>query len=190
MAVAPDGIHPATVLVCARLVDAEGFLQDFEIHVDLAGRDSGTGACAEHASPAAKNFRLDTAGLTALANELDEIEQHVANWPDVNRASPARNRIVGVTGPRYLWSRTVAGRGTKGRQLASAEVEKVRGDNPLIVSIAATNAPNGERDCPRSDDPLPVTHACRSETAHVDQLFLDAILVLGWVDPVGCARVL
>jgi hypothetical protein len=31
-------------------------------------------------------------------------------------------------GPRYLWTRTVAGRGTKGRQLSAAEVEKVRGE--------------------------------------------------------------
>lgn len=31
-------------------------------------------------------------------------------------------------GPRYLWTRTVAGRGTKGRQLSAAEVDKVRGE--------------------------------------------------------------
>jgi hypothetical protein len=31
-------------------------------------------------------------------------------------------------GPRYLWTRTVAGRGTRGRQLAAGEVEKVRGE--------------------------------------------------------------
>jgi len=29
-------------------------------------------------------------------------------------------------GPRYLWTRTVAGRGTKGRQLVAEEVNKVR----------------------------------------------------------------
>jgi len=29
-------------------------------------------------------------------------------------------------GPRYLWTRTIAGRGTKGRQLSADEVEKVR----------------------------------------------------------------
>lgn len=29
-------------------------------------------------------------------------------------------------GPRYLWTRTVAGRGTKGRQLSTQEVDKVR----------------------------------------------------------------
>ena len=31
-------------------------------------------------------------------------------------------------GPRYLWTRTVAGRGTRGRQLAAGEVEKVRAE--------------------------------------------------------------
>src|SRR5260370_17352229 len=29
-------------------------------------------------------------------------------------------------GPRWLWTRTVAGRGTRGRQLAAAEVGEVR----------------------------------------------------------------
>jgi len=31
-------------------------------------------------------------------------------------------------GPRYLWTRTVAGRGTKGRQLSADEVDKVRAE--------------------------------------------------------------
>jgi len=31
-------------------------------------------------------------------------------------------------GPRWLWTRTVAGRGTVGRQLKPAEVDKVRGE--------------------------------------------------------------
>lgn len=31
-------------------------------------------------------------------------------------------------GPRYLWTRTVAGRGTKGRQLSVEEVDKVRAE--------------------------------------------------------------
>lgn len=31
-------------------------------------------------------------------------------------------------GPRYLWTRTVAGRGSRGRQLARAEVDKVRAE--------------------------------------------------------------
>jgi hypothetical protein len=31
-------------------------------------------------------------------------------------------------GPRFLWTRTVAGRGTRGRQLSAAEVGKVRGE--------------------------------------------------------------
>ena len=31
-------------------------------------------------------------------------------------------------GPRYLWTRTVAGRGTTGRQLSAVEVDKVRAE--------------------------------------------------------------
>lgn len=31
-------------------------------------------------------------------------------------------------GPRYLWTRTVSGRGSRGRQLSVNEVEKVRGE--------------------------------------------------------------
>lgn len=31
-------------------------------------------------------------------------------------------------GPRWLWTRTVPGQGTRGRQLAAGEVEKVRGE--------------------------------------------------------------
>lgn len=31
-------------------------------------------------------------------------------------------------GPRYLWTRTVPGRGSRGRQLSSSELEKVRGE--------------------------------------------------------------
>jgi Family of unknown function (DUF6788) len=31
-------------------------------------------------------------------------------------------------GPRYLWTRTVAGRGSRGRQLARGEVDKVRAE--------------------------------------------------------------
>jgi hypothetical protein len=31
-------------------------------------------------------------------------------------------------GPRWLWTKTVPGRGTTGRQLAAGEVEKVRGE--------------------------------------------------------------
>jgi Family of unknown function (DUF6788) len=31
-------------------------------------------------------------------------------------------------GPRFLWTRTARGQGTRGRQLAASEVEKVRGE--------------------------------------------------------------
>ncbi|MGH3193170.1 MAG: ISKra4 family transposase [Streptosporangiaceae bacterium] len=40
-------------------------------------------------------------------------------------------------GPRWLWTRTVAGRGTRGRQLAEAEVPKVRAEVERYQEFAA-----------------------------------------------------
>ena len=40
-------------------------------------------------------------------------------------------------GPRYLWTRTVAGRGTRGRQLAAGEVEKARAELARYQEFAA-----------------------------------------------------
>src|SRR5260370_24061754 len=40
-------------------------------------------------------------------------------------------------GPRWLWTRTVAGRGTRGRQLSAGEVEKVRGELGRYQEFAA-----------------------------------------------------
>ena len=40
-------------------------------------------------------------------------------------------------GPRFLWTRTVAGRGTRGRQLAAGEVGKVRGELAAYQEFAA-----------------------------------------------------
>src|SRR6266851_4162137 len=40
-------------------------------------------------------------------------------------------------GPRWLWTRTVAGRGTRGRQLAAAEIEKVRAELGRYQEFAA-----------------------------------------------------
>ena len=39
--------------------------------------------------------------------------------------------------PRWLWTRTVPGRGTTGRQLAAGEVEKVRGELARFQEFAA-----------------------------------------------------
>jgi uncharacterized protein DUF6788 len=40
-------------------------------------------------------------------------------------------------GPRFLWTRTVAGRGSRGRQLDPGEVEKVRGELANYQRFAA-----------------------------------------------------
>ena len=42
-------------------------------------------------------------------------------------------------GPRYLWTRTVAGRGTKGRQLSADEVDKVRAELANYHRFAAVS---------------------------------------------------
>lgn len=42
-------------------------------------------------------------------------------------------------GPRHLWTRTVAGRGTKGRQLSAAEVDKVRAELANYDRFAAVS---------------------------------------------------
>ncbi|KZS68324.1 hypothetical protein A4G26_08125 [Mycobacterium kansasii] len=42
-------------------------------------------------------------------------------------------------GPRYLWTRTVAGRGTKGRQLSAEEVAKVRAELANYQRFAAVS---------------------------------------------------
>jgi hypothetical protein len=42
-------------------------------------------------------------------------------------------------GPRYLWTRTVAGRGTKGRQLSAEEVDKVRAELANYQRFAAVS---------------------------------------------------
>ncbi len=44
-------------------------------------------------------------------------------------------------GPRFLWTRTVRGQRTRGRQLAAPEVEKVRGE--LAVGLPAVRAADG-----------------------------------------------
>ena len=41
-------------------------------------------------------------------------------------------------GPRFLWTRTARGRKTVGRQLATAEVEKVRGELARYAEFTAT----------------------------------------------------
>jgi hypothetical protein len=40
-------------------------------------------------------------------------------------------------GPRFLWTRTVRGQRTRGRQLAAAEVEKVRGELAAYQEFAS-----------------------------------------------------
>ena len=46
-------------------------------------------------------------------------------------------------GPRYLWTRTVAGRGTKGRQLSAEEVDKVRAIGQLPALRRSERADRG-----------------------------------------------
>ena len=83
---------------------------------------------------------MDGASLGDLEQQRDRLYAELAATGDFrrgsisentvaagNRIARARNRIIPDTG-RHLWTRTVAGRGTKGRQLSAAEVDKVRAE--------------------------------------------------------------
>lgn len=84
---------------------------------------------------------MDDAPLEDLERHRDRLYDELTETGDFRRGSISENyRRCGKPncvcaqpdhrghGPRYLWTRTVAGRGTKGRQLSAAEVDKVRGE--------------------------------------------------------------
>jgi hypothetical protein len=77
--------------------------------------------------------------LAELEAERDRLYAQLSTVGDFRRGSVSQNwRRCGKPncacaqpdhlghGPRFLWTRTARGRGTVGRQLAAAEVEKVR----------------------------------------------------------------
>ena len=79
--------------------------------------------------------------LEDLEAQRDRLYEQLAATGDFRRGSISENyRRCGKPtcacaqpdhpghGPRYLWTRTVAGRGTKGRQLSTEEVDKVRAE--------------------------------------------------------------
>jgi hypothetical protein len=81
------------------------------------------------------------APLGNLERERDRLYAELAATGDFRRGSISENyRRCGKPncacaqpdhpghGPRYLWTRTVAGRGTRGRQLSAEEVDKVRAE--------------------------------------------------------------
>lgn len=84
---------------------------------------------------------MDDPSLGGLEQQRDRLYDELAGTGDFRRGSISENyRRCGKPncacahpdhpghGPRYLWTRTVAGRGTKGRQLSAGEVDKVRGE--------------------------------------------------------------
>jgi hypothetical protein len=84
---------------------------------------------------------VDDDALDDLEQQRDRLYAELASTGDFRRGSISENyRRCGKPncvcaqpdhpghGPRYLWTRTVAGRGTKGRQLAAVEVDKVRAE--------------------------------------------------------------
>src|ERR1700733_5156665 len=79
--------------------------------------------------------------LPEVEAERDRLYAQLSEVGDFRRGSVAENyRKCGKPncacaqpghpghGPRFLWTRTVRGQRTRGRQLAAAEVEKVRGE--------------------------------------------------------------
>jgi hypothetical protein len=84
---------------------------------------------------------VDDTSVGDLERHRDRLYAELAATGDFRRGSISENyRRCGKPncacaqpdhrghGPRYLWTRTVAGRGTKGRQLSAAEVDKVRAE--------------------------------------------------------------
>lgn len=84
---------------------------------------------------------MDEASLGDLEQQRAQLYERLSATGDFRRGSISENyRRCGKPncvcaqpdhpghGPRFLWTRTVAGRGTKGRQLAAAEVDKVRAE--------------------------------------------------------------
>jgi hypothetical protein len=88
--------------------------------------------------------------LGDLEQQRDRLYAELAATGDLRRGSISENyRRCGKPnctcaqpdhpghGPRYLWTRTVAGRGTRGRQLSVEEVDKVRGELANYQRFAA-----------------------------------------------------
>lgn len=84
---------------------------------------------------------MDNAPLEDLEQQRVRLYEQLAATGDFRRGSISENyRRCGKPncacaqpdhpghGPRHLWTRTVAGRGTKGRQLSGDEVDKVRAE--------------------------------------------------------------
>ena len=93
---------------------------------------------------------MGDASLDDLEQQRDRLYAQLAATGDFRRGSISENyRRCGKPncacaqpdhpghGPRYLWTRTVAGRGTKGRQLSAGEVDKVRGELANYQRFAA-----------------------------------------------------
>jgi hypothetical protein len=88
--------------------------------------------------------------LPELEAERDRLYAQLAGVGDFRRGSVSENyRKCGKPncacaqpdhpghGPRFLWTRSARGRGTVGRQLAAAEVEKVRREVARHAEFAA-----------------------------------------------------
>jgi hypothetical protein len=95
---------------------------------------------------------VDDASLGDLERQREWLYAELAATGDFRRGSISENyRRCGKPncacaqpdhpghGPRYLWTRTVAGRGTKGRQLSAAEVDKVRAELANYQRFAAVS---------------------------------------------------
>jgi hypothetical protein len=93
---------------------------------------------------------MDDAPLEDMEQQRARLYEQLAATGDFRRGSVSANyRRCGKPncacaqpdhpghGPRYLWTRTVAGRGTRGRQLLAEEVDKVRAELANYQRFAA-----------------------------------------------------
>jgi hypothetical protein len=75
-------VDPASVTV-ANWATENGVRADFRMRIELAGSDTANGACERHQAPPGWTLPMNQAGLTQLAAELGQIEQHTISWPEV-----------------------------------------------------------------------------------------------------------
>jgi hypothetical protein len=119
------GVHPA------------GWVRDTNVGVQRIGLLSWQSGCGN--SNQAKEQRMSEPSLRELEEQRDRLYARLAATGDFRRGSVTENyRRCGKVncacaqpghpghGPRFLWTRSVPGSGTRGRQLAPGEVEKVR----------------------------------------------------------------
>src|SRR5271154_2935907 len=138
---------------CTILAAGTGRVCDTNVGVPRIGLLSWQSGCCN--SNQAKEQRMSEPSLRELEEQRDRLYALLAATGDFRRGSVTQNYRRGGKptcacaqpghpghGPRYLWTRSVPGSRTRGRQLAPGEMEKVRrgpGGHPQFSPLAPPN---------------------------------------------------